>query len=441
MALRFHDRETERIAQYLPHGGPHIRALRVVPGGLDDAEDFDDPTEWDDEPRGKRRRSVAVRVAFKGLAVLAAFLLLVSVYIVARDGSFVGALGLQTSEGALPGPRDPGPAGTASAGTTTAPADAAQAIPHPPLPDVPGLVVLIRNAIVALQHANDTGNYSVLLEIAAPAFQAVNSPGGLSSVFADLRTRKLDLDAVAIVNPNLHQPPVIDDDGMLRLVGFFEASAVPVDFDLVFQWMNPGWRLFGIALQPAAARPDAGKQGEANARVEPGAPQVPDGATLAMLIRSTVIALNQANLTGNYSVLRDLSAPAFQDGNSFADLATIFADLRGRQLDLAPVAVIDPRLFRPAVIDERKMLRLTGFFPSQPEQVNFDLAFQRVDGDWRLFGIGLNTSRTDPSLSSNVSPAVPSADPHDAPSVTPVADSSGVAPPIPRLRPTPKASE
>ena len=38
------------------------------------------------------------------------------------------------------------------------------------------------------------------------------------------------------------------------------------------------------------------------------------------------------------------------------------------------------------------LLRLSGFFPSRPEQVNFDLAFQPVGGRWLLFGIAINLS-------------------------------------------------
>ena len=37
------------------------------------------------------------------------------------------------------------------------------------------------------------------------------------------------------------------------------------------------------------------------------------------------------------------------------------------------------------------MLRLTGAFPTRPLQINFDLLFQNVGGQWRLFGISVAT--------------------------------------------------
>ena len=43
-------------------------------------------------------------------------------------------------------------------------------------------------------------------------------------------------------------------------------------------------------------------------------PQMPSDDKLLILINSALIALNQANATGNYTVLRDMAAPGFQAG-------------------------------------------------------------------------------------------------------------------------------
>jgi hypothetical protein len=37
------------------------------------------------------------------------------------------------------------------------------------------------------------------------------------------------------------------------------------------------------------------------------------------------------------------------------------------------------------------MLHLVGIFPTQPLQINFQLTFQNVAGQWRLFGISVST--------------------------------------------------
>lgn len=117
---------------------------------------------------------------------------------------------------------------------------------------------------------------------------------------------------------------------------------------------------------------------------------IPDNYRLNLLIRTTLIALDQANATSNYTVLRDLAAPAFQKANSGAALKEIFAALRKRNLDLSPILFFEPKLIRPPEISDTGMLRLSGFIPSQPEQVWFDFLFQHVDNRWRVFGISVD---------------------------------------------------
>lgn len=127
---------------------------------------------------------------------------------------------------------------------------------------------------------------------------------------------------------------------------------------------------------------------------------VPSDDKLLTLIYSALIALNQANSSGNYTVFRDISAPGFQSANDPARLAEIFANLRGRNLDLSPILLVQPKLVRTPGITANSMLRVSGFFPTRPEQVNFDLLFQPVQGQWRLFGISADTTQVSPVASA-----------------------------------------
>lgn len=155
------------------------------------------------------------------------------------------------------------------------------------------------------------------------------------------------------------------------------------------------------AEEPAPpATPETPPPGESPSTVRPGETQaqanaragIPDPYKLNLMIRTTVIAVNQANKTGNYSVLRDLGAPAFQSANNPAQLAEIFADLRKRNLDLSPVLFYQPKFAsRPALL-ANGMLRIAGLFPSRPQQVHFDLIFEKIDGDWRLHGLGIGAA-------------------------------------------------
>jgi hypothetical protein len=177
-----------------------------------------------------------------------------------------------------------------------------------------------------------------------------------------------------------------------------------------------------IAQQAPETKPGAPAAG--NKQAPPSAPAAPPAAAPApqpslpvsveqalYLIRSTLLTLNDANRSGNYSVMRDLAAPDFQTRNTAADLAQTFADLRRRNFDLYGAALLAPQLSAVPALDAEKRLRLTGFFPTRPQQINFDLSFQVVGGQWRLFGIAIATPEAPPLPAQAQAPAAKPAAP------------------------------
>lgn len=153
-------------------------------------------------------------------------------------------------------------------------------------------------------------------------------------------------------------------------------------------------RIVSIALLVAIVAPGLACAQPKNAPPASAAskPALPVSVEQALyLIRSTLLTLHDANRTNNYSVLRDLAAPDLQAKNTAADLSQVFADLRQRKVDLTAVALAAPQLTAPPSLDSNRMLRLTGFFPTSPLQINFELIFQNVDGRWRVSGISVAT--------------------------------------------------
>lgn len=150
-------------------------------------------------------------------------------------------------------------------------------------------------------------------------------------------------------------------------------------------------------------------------------PQAPKPANMnkngvSILVKSAILALDQANKSGNYSVLRDLGSPNFQ-ANTAARLAEIFALHRQQQLDLAGILVLEPQLTLLPQIEPNGMLHMAGFFPSVPQQVTFDMLWEPVNREWRLFGIWVDLS--------NGSPTAP-----DAPIARPEVSTENPQPPV-----------
>jgi hypothetical protein len=121
-----------------------------------------------------------------------------------------------------------------------------------------------------------------------------------------------------------------------------------------------------------------------------------------MLIKNAITAVNHGNLTGNYTVLRDLGGPTFREKNSDARLATIFQKLRDQKSDLSPILVLQPVYTERPMIDQAGELNLVGFFPTQPLQIQFRLAFQRVGNGWMIDSVSISTNPTQPQQQPTV---------------------------------------
>ncbi|WP_320309980.1 hypothetical protein [Mesorhizobium australafricanum] len=147
-----------------------------------------------------------------------------------------------------------------------------------------------------------------------------------------------------------------------------------------------------------------------------------------ILLRGALLALDQANKTGNYTVLRDIGAPGFQ-ANSAARLAEIFASQRNDQLDLAGVAVLEPQLTLLPQIEPNGMLHMAGFFPSVPMQVNFELLFAPHKRQWKLFGISVSLGKGGPQA------------PETAPEPVQPPSTETPEPPTPEVSAKPKAEQ
>jgi hypothetical protein len=71
--------------------------------------------------------------------------------------------------------------------------------------------------------------------------------------------------------------------------------------------------------------------------------------------------------------------------------------LRRRNFDLYGAALLAPQLSAAPALDVEERLRLTGYFPTGPLEINFDLVFQVVGGQWRLLGISIATPEARPA--------------------------------------------
>ncbi|MGH6670519.1 MAG: hypothetical protein ACRECV_00915 [Xanthobacteraceae bacterium] len=139
-----------------------------------------------------------------------------------------------------------------------------------------------------------------------------------------------------------------------------------------------------------------------------GLPPLPGPQGILRLVRSTLIGLNDADLSGDYAVLYALAAPSLQHDVSTAKLAASFKAFRAQKIDIAAITVLTPAFVQPPTVGKDGFLRVAGIFPSRPLQLRFSMAYQFVDGSWRLAALAANAEPVEAGAQST-SPAQPSA--------------------------------
>jgi hypothetical protein len=167
--------------------------------------------------------------------------------------------------------------------------------------------------------------------------------------------------------------------------------------------MRARYWLLGVLSALALATP-AAAQSPSAPPVETSAKQPVSVEQAFYLVRSTLLTLNDANRSGNYTVLHDLAAPSLQAKHTAADLSQSFLDLRTRRIDLYAVALLAPQLSTAPHIEKDGRLRLTGEFPTKPLLIRFDMLFENVDRQWRLFALSVSTPSATPSEPAAAAP-------------------------------------
>ena len=119
-----------------------------------------------------------------------------------------------------------------------------------PTPSQLELSKLLWSTIAAVDHANQSGNYSVLRDISAQTFQINFNPARLTEIFSGLRGLNIDLSNALLVPPTYYEAPQMISNDVFRVRGVFQLRPISIGFDVYYQWEQGRWKLFGIDLQP-----------------------------------------------------------------------------------------------------------------------------------------------------------------------------------------------
>ena len=109
-----------------------------------------------------------------------------------------------------------------------------------------------------------------------------------------------------------------------------------------------------------------------------------------VLIKTSLLTLNDANVTGNYTVLHAKLAKPFREQFTPDKLKQVFKEFADKKIDFEVVAAKTPIAIKDAQIDDKGVLHLNGFFDATSTHVIYDLAFVPSEGEWKATKLEVN---------------------------------------------------
>lgn len=114
-----------------------------------------------------------------------------------------------------------------------------------------------------------------------------------------------------------------------------------------------------------------------------------------MLIKTHLLTLNDANITGNYTVLHAKLAEPFREQFSAERPKNIFKTFNDNKIEYGIIAIQPAIASSESKIDERGALMLRDYFDTRPSRVTYKLDFIRSEGEWKPIRINVNVGPVD----------------------------------------------
>ena len=113
------------------------------------------------------------------------------------------------------------------------------------------------------------------------------------------------------------------------------------------------------------------------------ADKVPPPMLQEVLIKTSLLTLNDANLTGEYTVLHARLAKPFREQFNADRLKALFKVFADQNVDWGLIAAKQPVATAEATIDKRGALILRGYFDTTPSRMTYELDFLPSEGEWK----------------------------------------------------------
>ncbi|MFB9265164.1 hypothetical protein ACFFWD_18730 [Bradyrhizobium erythrophlei] len=121
--------------------------------------------------------------------------------------------------------------------------------------------------------------------------------------------------------------------------------------------------------------------------------ELPDDDEQDVLVRTTLMTFNDANVTGNYSVLIAKASPQFQAQVTPEKLSTTFEGFRKNNLFIEDIVNAEYASQDKPSVDGDGVLTLSGTFKTDELTVKYRLRYAQNDKAWKVLGINVDVNK------------------------------------------------
>jgi hypothetical protein len=248
----------------------------------------------------------------------------------------------------------------------------------PELPTVRELTTLTRDSLAAFNRAIQAKDFTAFHKQISQLWREQITPAKLKRIFQDFIDQEIDLAAIARLEPVFDEPAKIDSDGVLVVQGHYPTRPSAVQFRLKYVSEKSAWKLVGIKVDVKPAGDGGGK--------------VPTEREARALALESLLAFNRAVQAKNFTTFHKGIADVWRKQTTPAELQNAFNSFIEGEVDISPIADLQP-VFDPAPgFDDDELLLLKGYYPTKPNKLRFKLRYIQEDGQWQLVNIAVNVS-------------------------------------------------
>ena len=117
-------------------------------------------------------------------------------------------------------------------------------------------------------------------------------------------------------------------------------------------------------------------------------------AELKTLALDSLLLFNTAIQTKSFESFYGKIAKLWQKEATPEQLLEIFQSFIDKEINIAPIAKLEPTFEGTPAINEDGFLVIKGSYPTQPSKVSFQLKYVYEDESWKLVGINVQVKPT-----------------------------------------------